>query len=157
MFAALTLSACGPGEVREPPPKDWMLGEFSITEFEGRLTNNLERLEITSDGFARFDSVYLCCGMCNHVDEGKEVTWQMDGDDAILVWLYGEGDPDHLRIEFGDCNTISVHRISNGQDHTSYEMHRGMMCLKDRSCGEEIECDPCETVWCEGEAPASCD
>jgi hypothetical protein len=152
MFAALTLSACGPGEVTEPPPPDWMLGEFSGTNIEGYVTSAVERLEIRSDGVARFYATYSC----SHVSEGTEVPWEMHGDDAILVWLHGVGDPDYFRIEFDDCNTISVHTISNGEDFSSFDMYRGMMCLKERSC-EGIECDPCETIWCEGGAPASCE
>lgn len=155
-LVAFTLCACGPGSPTEPPPSDWMLGEFSATKTEGEVRNDLDRIEIRADGVARFQSVFVCCGMCNNLSDATEVAWERDGEHAILVWLYGVDEPDHLRIEYGDCNTITVHTVSDGAALGSREMHRGAMCLTDRPC-EGVECDPCQTAWCEGEAPSGCD
>jgi hypothetical protein len=155
MFAALTLSACGPGAVTEPLPADWMIGEYSGFDIAGLPTDDVERLAITADGFASFYSLGGCCDMCNDDGGGDEFPWQMDGDD-VIIWIYGEGESSHYRVTHVDCNTIAIHTIHDGEEVNSYEFHRGEMCLQDLPC-EGVECDPCETVWCEGSPPPSCE
>lgn len=155
VLAALTLSTCGPGEVPEPPPPDWMIGEYSSFHTAGLTTHDVERLAITADGLARFYSLGGCCDTCNDDGGGDEFAWQMDGND-VIIWIYGEGDSSHYRVTHVDCNTISIHTIHDGEEVVSYEYHRGEMCLKALPC-EGVECDPCETVWCEGSPPPSCE
>jgi hypothetical protein len=150
-------SACGAGPIDLPdPPPDpsWAVGTFSDVSFEGDVTLGLSRLVILDDGRARMDEVHSCGGL-GAVVEGKELEWEVENDDAIII--HGLIGFERVRVTRIDCNTIKLDKVG-GSPNSLSTLYRGEMCLAKVAgdCPEGSECDSCETAWCDGSPPPAC-
>lgn len=149
------LPACGP-DVEERA--DWMLGTFSHTNADVVVQGTITRYTIHEDNTFEIIGLYGCRN--DEILTG-EYAWKNDGSDAIDVFDPGGGDVggfDAWRLQrTGDCNRLLMEFIDGGRVVADEPIYRGVMCMQELDpCDPGVECDGCQTVWCDGSPPA-CD
>jgi hypothetical protein len=133
---------------------DWVLGTFSTTPNEVAVVG-VDRHEFREDGTLIRTLVTRCGEEQQEVRE--EYKWQSDGPSLVIVADVREGDSVedwHIR-QGAVCNTIDVERVAGGEPRGTFTLRRGAVCLyKLPPC--EIECEVCDTKWCD-EPPPECE
>lgn len=151
------LGGCGPE--RTSVEETWMLGTFSnrapgLTSQDSALTH----YEVHAD--FRFLIVDVTgCGE-NIATVREEHRWESTADDVIEVDVQDEESVlDAYRVRRGpSCDRVSFEQVFGPEISGPDNFPRGAVCMRDLPpCGpDEVECDSCETIWCDEPWP-ECD
>jgi hypothetical protein len=148
LLLALTVAGCD---------ADWVLGPFSnryVPSHEVGLAS-VARYEFREDGTLIRTVVTGCGDKKQEVRE--EYKWRSDGPSLVIVADVREGDSlEDWHIRQGEaCNTIDVERVAGGAVTGTLTLKRGAVCLYELPpC--DINCEACETGWCD-EPPPECE
>ncbi len=143
---ALSLAGCDSG--------GWFLGTFSHVPNRVGLVS-LVRYEFRDDGTLIRTEVRGCREDQQEVRE--EYEWRSAGPTLVIVSDVRDGDRlEDWHIRRGHvCNAIEVERVSGDEVTGSFTLSRGALCLYELPpC--EINCEACDTGWCD-EPPPACD
>ena len=163
LLVLLILAACGP-EVSVQEESNWMLGTWS-DQGVGFETNEcvISHIKIEKNGKAfRGGSV---CGAGPTYP--TELTWERDGEDAIILHFPEDEHYDGWRLFVGErppkgpeCNALSVENILEGVHYEGgmFIYGRGAVCTEKLGpCSEgQGSCEDYRTVWCD-EPPEKCE
>ncbi len=133
---------------------DWALGTFSSTPNAVGVVA-VDRHDFREDGTLIRTLVTRCGEEQQEVRE--EYKWRSDGPSLVIVADVREGDTfEDWHVRQGEvCNTIDVERVSGGQVRGTFTLRRGAVCLYELPpC--DINCEACETGWCD-EPPPECE
>jgi len=162
------IAACGPDDLAQEIPElsTWMLGTWS-TRAVGYVTNEcgISQLKFQEDGTVLKGGA--SCGA--RPSFPTELTWERDGEDALIVTLPEDDYFDGHRITLGshpltletDCKSLAIVDILNGkiEEATLRWYVRGSVCMNVLSgpCPEgQGSCEGYATVWCD-EPPPPCE
>jgi len=169
----LAAAACGAdvamtseaeSDTKEQPEPTWMLGVWS-NESPGWTRNicDVSHLKIEEEG-----KVFKGYAGGDNCLDGPmyptKLTWEHDGQDAIIVHLPEGGYYDGWRITLAmdddtglvRCDKLDVYNILNGvpEEKTRIWYIRGAVCFKNAVPLEGTDhYDPWETTWCDGPPP----
>jgi len=154
LLAALVVVGCS-SEVEGT--SDWMLGTFSDTNVNDSTAGlaSLTRYEFREDGTLALTGVTHCAE--NRLGTPREYRWRRDGDEQVIVEI-----PESENAVFqswvitrgGECNTLQVDQIQDGEPKGGPRLWRGAVCMQDLPPCDGVECPSCETVWCDEPPPA---
>jgi hypothetical protein len=133
---------------------DWMLGTYSSTPNEVGVMG-VDRYEFRGDGTLIRTAVMGCGEKQREVRE--EYKWRAEGPSLMIVADIREGDSvEDWHIRRGEaCNTIEVERVVGEKVQGTFSLRLGAVCMYELPpC--EINCEACDTKWCD-EPPPECE
>lgn len=169
LLAALCLLGCGP-EARSPSEtSDWMLVGLSDRGPESYSALSVAHWDFDEEGNVTV-TTFSTNGECGNNARTNHYLWSEAGPRAIEITdldggpMNGGGGTSWDRVVFeigeGCDRTIGqgvdeVHFKNGAETFRATSYVRGKVCLEDLPpCPpEEVECDSCRTVWCEGDPP----
>ncbi len=145
-----------------------MLGTWS-SESVGFESNGcaITHIIFEKDGKA-FRGSPRCGAGFTYTGELTELTWERDGDDAVILHFpEGEDPSDAWRLSVGEhpitgrpeCNALRLEEIRDGVHYGGQLLYsRGAVCTEDLGpCPEgQGSCESYRTVWCD-EQPEKCE